>query len=63
MMSALEGGGGSCKSGRSKGGCMNFILQISSKCGQGEKGVKKSQNFADVINGSSLTDHRSQYFP
>ena len=32
---------------------MNFILQISSKCGQGES-VKKSVYFADVINGSSL---------
>ena len=24
MMSATEGGGGLCKSGRSKGGCVNF---------------------------------------
>ena len=39
MMSAS--GGGSWKSRCSKGGCVNFILQISSKCGQGEKGVKK----------------------
>ena len=30
MMSASEG---AWKSGRSKGGCVNFILQISSKCG------------------------------
>ena len=50
MMSALKGGG-SWKSGRSKGGCVNFILQISSKCGQGGEGVKKSDNFADVISG------------
>ena len=28
MMSALEGGGGSWKSGHSKGGCVNFIQQI-----------------------------------
>ena len=34
MMSASEGGGGSWKSGCTKGGCMNFILQISSKFGQ-----------------------------
>ena len=43
MMSASEGGGGSWKSGRSKGGCVNFILQISSKCGQGGRG-SKNQN-------------------
>ena len=54
MMSASEGGGGSWKSGHSKGGCVNCILQISSKCGQGGEGVKKSENFADVINGSPL---------
>ena len=42
MMSASEGGGGSWKSGRSKGGCVNFILQISSKCGQGGEGGSKN---------------------
>ena len=57
MMSASEGGEGSWKSGRSKGGCVNFILQISSKCGQGGEGVKKAENFADVINGCSLGTH------
>ena len=40
MMSASEGGGGSWKSGRSRGGCVNSILQISSKCGQGGRGSK-----------------------
>ena len=49
MMSASEGGGKSWKSGRNKGGCVNFILQISSKCGQEGEGVKKSENFADII--------------
>ena len=57
MMSASEGGGGSWKSGRSKGGSVNFILQISSKCGQGWEGVKNPENFADVINESSLWGH------
>ena len=52
MMSVLEGG--SWKSGRSTGGCVNFILQISSKCGQGGEGVQKSETFADVITGCSL---------
>ena len=32
---------------------MNFILQISSNCGQGGEGVKKSENFGDIINGCS----------
>ena len=32
---------------------MSFIVQIRSKCGQGERGSKKSKNFADVINGCS----------
>ena len=54
MMSASEGGGGLWKSRRSKGGCVNCIVEISSKCGQGGEGVKKSENFADVINGSPL---------
>ena len=38
----------------SKGGCVNLVLQISPKCGQGGEGVKKSQNFADVIYGWPL---------
>ena len=54
MMSASEGGGGSWKSGHSKGGCVNFVVEISSKYGQGWEGVKKSEQFADVINGCSL---------
>ena len=36
MMSTSEVGEGSWKSGRSKGGYVNFTLQISSKCRQGE---------------------------
>ena len=40
MMSASEGGGGSWNSGSSKGGCLNFILHICSKCGQGGRGSK-----------------------
>ena len=32
---------------------MNFILQSSSKCGQGGREIQKSENFADVINGCS----------
>ena len=54
MMSASEGGGGSWKSRHSRGDCVNFVVQISSKCGQGGEGVKKSENFADVIYGRSL---------
>ena len=50
MMSASEGG---MEKQRSKGGCVNFILQISSK-EEGE-GIKKAENIADVINGCSLT--------
>ena len=42
MMSTHQGlGRGSGKSGRSKGGCMNFILQISSKCGRGGQKIRK----------------------
>ena len=38
---------------------MNLVLQISPKCGQGGgvEGVKKSQNFADVIYGWPLRDY------
>ena len=39
-MSAFEGGGRSWKSGHSNGGCVNFILQISFKCGHGVRGPK-----------------------
>ena len=55
MMSASEGGGGSWKSKCSKGGSVNFILQIRSKCGRRGERVKKSENFADVISVSSLS--------
>ena len=60
MMDASEGGGGSLKGGHSKGGCVNFILQISFKCGQREEGVKKAENFVDDINGCSLREDTLQ---
>ena len=41
MMSASEGGEGAWKSGRSKGGCVNLIVQNRSKYRQGE-GIKNS---------------------
>ena len=51
MMSASEGGGGSLKSGFGiKEGCMNFILQISSQCGQGGRGSKNP----DILGTSYL---------
>ena len=53
MMSTSEREG-SWKSGRSKVGCVNFMLQIRSNCAQGGEGVKKSEHFADIISGSSL---------
>ena len=43
MMSAFEGGRGLWKSGRSKRGCVTFILQLSSKCGQGGRGSENSK--------------------
>ena len=58
-MSASEGGGGHGKANIVRGGCVNFILQISSKCGLG-KGVIKSEILADVINGSSLMSFRTE---
>ena len=39
-----QGGRGSWKSRCSKGGCVNFIVSINSKCGQGGGG-QKSENF------------------
>ena len=39
----IGGGRGSWKSGRSKGGCVNFILEIRSKCGQGGRGSKNQK--------------------
>ena len=30
---------------------MNFVVEISFKCGQEEERVKKSKNFVDVISG------------
>ena len=38
------GGGGLWKSRRSKGGYVNFILHIRSKCGQGGRGSKYPKN-------------------
>ena len=40
MMSASEEGGGSWRSGRSRGGCLNFIQQISSNRRQRRRGSK-----------------------
>ena len=41
MMSTSEGEGGHEKD---VGGCVNFILKIRSKCGQGERGSKNPKN-------------------
>ena len=49
----IRGGRGLCKSWSSKGGCVNFIISISSKWEQGE-GVKQSEIFVDIIYGSPL---------
>ena len=40
MMSTSEGGGGSWKSGGSKGGCLHFIVLIRFKCRQRGRGSK-----------------------
>ena len=53
MLSASEGRGGHGKLDIvSKGGCVNFMLQISSD--KRGRGVKKSKNFVDVISASPL---------
>ena len=39
----IGGGGGSRKSRRSKGGCVTFIVQISSKCEQWGRGLENSK--------------------
>ena len=57
----IGGGGGSWKSGCRKGGCVNLILQISSKCEQ-RRGVKESEKFADVINACSLIKWERFFF-
>ena len=44
MTSALRGEGGQTKRRCSNGGCVNSVLQISPKCGQGGRGPK-SRNF------------------
>ena len=54
MMSASECGRRAFKSGRSKGGCVDFTDSNADKGGRG----KKSENFAVIIlDGSSLTGH------
>ena len=59
MTSAPRGGGG--VSGKadevrelSKGGCVNLYYKSVPNADKGGEGVKKSENFADVINGCSL---------
>ena len=54
MMFASEGRGGSWNSRQSKGVCVNFILQIRSKCRQGKGGQKFRKEVADIISGSFL---------
>ena len=50
MTSALGDGEGVPKKKMLYGGCMNSILQISTKCGQGGgQGVQKSGKISDVI--------------
>ena len=52
MMSALEGEGGSWKSGRKKGLCVKYKSDpIAYKGGWGSK---NTQNFVDIISGISL---------
>ena len=49
MYSASDWGGGSWKSGHSKGGCVNIVLQISSNCGQGGGGRgSKNMNISQM---------------
>ena len=38
---------------------MHFKVLIRSLCGQGGRGRKKSENFADIISGGSLNSIRS----
>ena len=50
MTSALGDGEGVPKKKMLYGGCMNSILQICTKCGQGGgQGVQKSGKISDVI--------------
>ena len=51
MTSALEGGGGHGKADKGNRGCVNVT---------GE-GVKKSENFADIIYGRNLTTSHAQH--
>ena len=46
MTSALEGGRGHGKADEGNGGCVNMTVTREE-----EEGVKKSENFADVIFG------------
>ena len=43
------GGGGQPKSRHSKGGCVDLLLQLQPKFGQGGRGSKNPKNFADVL--------------
>ena len=45
----VQAGRGSPRSGRTKGGCVNFLRHNSSKCRQGEEGGQKNKKFADII--------------
>ena len=52
MMSASVGEGGVMESRCSKGGRVNFLICISSKCGQEGRGSKKNNMLMDIIIGS-----------
>ena len=45
------------KSERSKGGCVNLMYKSVPNADKGD-GVKKSESFADIISGSSLSEFR-----
>ena len=55
-------GRGSWKSACSKGGCVNFLLQFRSKCGQGGKGTPSPSDI-DIISGSSPSPINTSILP
>ena len=50
----IQGGRGITEKQTSREGCMNFVVKITSLCGQGMEGVKRYELLLEVIFGSPL---------
>ena len=58
-MSAAVGGGEGFSKKQSNGGCVDLLVKISRKCGQGGKGIKTLQSYGRHLwNRPTRSEHK-----